>query len=268
MDTKTLTFVIPVYNEETRLSKTFKALLKGISFAGIKLEKIIFVDDGSIDNTLEQIKKHKSQIQKKTKAGIKIISYKGNKGKGYAVKKGMLASNSAYTLLFDADMSTPITEFKKFLPYMRKNVPVIIGTRKNGESTVIRPQPLYRQLLGRGFTLLSNLILNTKVTDFTCGFKAFSKIAKNEIFSYSRIKRWGYDSEIIFLATKMGLEIKEKAVKWSDVKKSKVNVFHDVFGSFKELIEIRINDYKGTYDRIKVFKSLISLRDVSFQTKR
>jgi len=257
---KTLTFVIPVYNEEKRLEKTFKALLKGVFFAGISLEKIIFVDDGSTDKTMSQIKKHKSRIQKKTKAKIKIINYKGNKGKGYAVKKGMLTSKSDYTLLFDADMSTPITEFKKFIPFIKKNIPVIIGTRKNGESTVVKPQPLYRQILGRGFTLLSNLILNTKVTDFTCGFKAFSKIAKNEIFTYSKIKRWGYDAEIIYLATKTGLEIQEKAVKWSDDKRSKVNVLRDIFESFKELIEIRTNDYKGAYDRIKVFKSFVYLR--------
>ena len=150
---KTLSFVIPVYNEENRIGKTLKAIMGGVSFSGLKLEKVIFVDDGSKDNTEFKIQSLKLKIERRLKTRIKIISYKKNRGKGYAIKKGMLASKSDYTLMFDADMSTSITELKKFLPFMKKEVDVIIGTRKNGQSTVTKHQPLYRELLGRGLVI-------------------------------------------------------------------------------------------------------------------
>ncbi len=240
---KTISFVIPVYNEEKRINKTIKTLLKGFSFNGLKLEKIIFVDDGSTDNTISIIKKQKSKIEKKTKTELTIISYKKNCGKGYAVKKGMLASKSDYTLMFDADMSTDIKELKKFLPFIKKNIDVIIGTRKNGESTVIKHQPIYRELLGKGFTLLSNIILNTWVTDFTCGFKAFSKNAKDRIFTKTIIDRWAYDAEILYLAKKINLTIQEKSVIWENDERTKVNLIKDLPKTLLDLIRIRLHDY-------------------------
>ena len=96
------------------------------------------------------------------------------------------------------------------MPLCKPREPVIVGTRKNGQSTVIKHQPRHREILGRAYTLLSQLILNTWVTDFTCGFKAFSREAKDDIFSRSKIDRWGYDSEILFLAGRLGYNISNK----------------------------------------------------------
>ncbi len=248
---KTLSFVIPVYNEERRLIKVFRALKRGFYFDGVKLKEIIFVNDGSTDKTFLKLQKQKSIIEKEMKVKVKIISYEKNKGKGYAVKRGVLASKSDYSLVFDVDMSTPLSEFKKFLPYIKKNIPIIIGTRKNGKSTVIKPQPFYRQFLGKGFTLLSNILLKTWVSDFTCGFKAFSKDVRRSIFPFLKIERWGYDAEILFLASKMGFEIKEVPVKWGDDENSKVNVFRDVFYSLIELFLIRIY-HSNMKDKLRV----------------
>jgi len=231
---KTLSFVIPVFNEEKRIKKTIKALKKGFSFSGLKLKEIIFVDDGSTDKT-------KSIIQKSLGKKAKIISYQLNRGKGFAVRTGMLASTADYTLFFDADMATPLSEFKKFLPFLEQGIPVIIGTRKNGQSTVIKHQPKYREILGKAFTLLANIILNTWVTDFTCGFKAFSYQAKEDIFSQSKIDRWGYDAEILFLAKQMNFAIAEKAVLWSDDHRTKVNLVKDLPRTLTELFQIRLN---------------------------
>src|SRR5207245_1659543 len=140
---------------------------------------------------------------------IQIISYSQNQGKGYAVRRGMLASKADYTLFFDADISTPLSEISKFMPEIKKGTQVIVGTRKNGKSTVLVRQPRYRELLGRGFTLLAQTVLNTQITDFTCGFKAFSKTAKDDIFKKAVINRWGYDAEILFLAKRRGYTAKE-----------------------------------------------------------
>jgi len=248
-----LNFVIPVFNEEMRISKTIKALKKGFSFSGIKLEKIIFVDDGSTDKTTFLIKKARPSLEKVLGAQVKIISYKKNKGKGNAIRVGMLASDSDYTLFFDADMATPLSEFEKFLPFVKKGAPVIIGTRKNGKSTVRVHQPKYREVLGKGFTFLSNIILNTWVTDFTCGFKAFSREAKNEIFSKATIDRWGYDAEIMFLSRKLGYKIQERAVLWYDDNRTKVNLAKDLPNTFFELIRIRVNclDLEFSFPRLK-----------------
>ncbi|MBU1089076.1 glycosyltransferase, partial [Patescibacteria group bacterium] len=193
----TINFVIPAYNEQKRLEKTFKALNSFRPPKGIKITKVIFVNDGSTDSTLKILKNTKLKFSKK------IISYSQNQGKGYAIKQGFLSANADYALFFDTDMSTPISELKKILPLLKQNIPVIIGTRKNGQSTVTTPQPIYRQILGRCFTYLSNIILNTWVTDFTCGFKAFSRQAYQSIAPLMTINGWSFDSEILFLANKL-----------------------------------------------------------------
>lgn len=248
---KTLSFVIPVYNEEKRLEKTLQALGKGFDFNGINLKEIIFVNDGSTDKTVSMLKAECKKLEKATEARVNIISYQPNKGKGHAIRTGMLASTSDYTLFFDADMATPLSEFKKFIPFIKQGKPVIIGTRKNGESTVVKHQPFYRENMGKVFTLLANIILNTWVTDFTCGFKAFSYQAKEDIFQKSRVNGWGYDAEILFLAKKLGYEITEKAVVWSDDSRTRVNLIKDTVQSFKELIQIRLTNLSFSYQPFK-----------------
>lgn len=235
---KTISFVIPIYNEEKRIAKTFLALKKFVAPQGIKLSEVIFVDDGSKDKTKLLVRNTKVALEKKLKAKVKLISYPKNQGKGYAVKQGMLASNADYSLFFDADMSTPLSEFEKFMPFIKRGTDAIIGTRKNGQSTVLIHQPKIRELLGKGFTLITQKILGLSVTDFTCGFKAFSKNSKIQIFKRCTIKRWGYDAEIIFLAQKYNFSIAEKAVIWSNDKNTKVNLFKAVPQTFIELFLI------------------------------
>lgn len=262
---KSLSFVIPVYNEEERLEKTFTALAKGFSFDGMKLEKVIFVNDGSTDKTLAILKKNKKQLETALNADIKIVSYGANRGKGYAVRSGLIASNSDYTLFFDADMSTPLAEFAKFMPFIKEGYDVVVGTRKNGHSTIIKHQPFIREMLGRCFTLLSQIILNTWITDFTCGFKLFSRKAKNAICERASIDRWGYDAELIFLARKLGFPMKEKAVLWANDERTKVNLFKALPQTLSELFLIRWNDLAWTVREI-VAKTPVSQKSLTAQT--
>lgn len=235
---KTISFVIPIYNEEKRLQKTFSALRKFTTPEGLKLQEVIFVDDGSTDNSKSKIENAKLSLGTKLKTKVRIVSYTQNKGKGHAVKQGMLASNADYALFFDADMSTPLSQLKKFIPYIKTNKDVIIGTRKNGQSTVIVHQPKLREFLGRGFTFITKFVLRLNVTDFTCGFKAFSKQAKDKIFKASSINTWGYDAEILFLANKFDFPIEEKAVLWSNDKNTKVKLYKAIPQTFMELFLI------------------------------
>jgi dolichyl-phosphate beta-glucosyltransferase len=235
---KTLSFVIPVYNEEKRLPKTFSALSKFRAPEGLELQEVIFVNDGSRDATKRNIQDTATMLKKALGAKIKIVSYTQNKGKGYAVKQGMLNANSDYMLFFDADMSTPLSELNKFMPYIKMGKDVIIGTRKNGQSTVVVHQPKVRELLGKSFTLITKIALRLNVTDFTCGFKLFSKEAKDKIFKQCTINTWGYDAEILFLAKKLNFPIQEKAVLWSNDKNTKVKLYKAIPQTFMELFLI------------------------------
>ncbi len=258
----TLSLVIPVYNEAKRVSNALRALSKWVVPQEIKLEKIIFVDDGSSDTTIAKIQHGVKTIEKQLHASISIITYPQNCGKGFAVKTGMQESNSDYTLFLDADMSVQLTELKKFLPAMKEGIDVIVGTRKNGHSTVVVHQPKYREVFGKVFTYLSNVILNTWVTDFTCGFKVFSKQAKEKIFSRITANGWSFDSEALFLARRIELSICEIPVIWSDKKGSKVTVWVAAPQSLLELLLIRIRHAtaKNTSIGVKYNVALTRLR--------
>lgn len=236
---KTISFVIPVYNEEKRIKKTFRALNKLRLPRELRLEKVIFVNDGSSDQTVTKINKFRGVNGKIP--NIQLVSYKKNRGKGYAIRLGMKESSSDYTLFFDADISTPLTELSKFTPFIEKNIDVIVGTRKNGQSTVIKRQPKLREFLGRGFTTLSRILLGLKGSDFTCGFKAFSRKAKEEIFQKAIVNGWGYDVEIIFLSQKLKFSWAEKPVIWANDENTKVKLYHAVPQTLRDIFVIRWN---------------------------
>lgn len=231
--------IVPVYNESNRLDK----LTKINSYLGrlkVKTELIV-VNDGSADDTkrkLEDLKK---------KLNFKLVSYDQNKGKGHAVKTGMLRARGKCRLFTDIDLSVPIEECANFMRFIEKN-PVMIGSRRVKGAKIILHQPIIRELMGRFFTFLSQKILGLKITDFTCGFKMLQEEAAKKIFERSRINRWGFDSEILFIAQKLGYKIFEIPVTWTHDPKTKVKFPHDIIRSFIDLILIRINNLRGFYE--------------------
>lgn len=234
-----LSVVIPVYNEEGRIKNIIDVdrALRKLSCSA----EIVLVNDGSIDETMS--------ILKKIPLGksLRIISYRQNRGKGHAVKRGMLAARGHYRLFMDIDLSTPPREIPRFLKKIEKDGDIIIGSRKIKGAKVTDHQSFVRESLGKFFTFLSRKLLGVNVSDFTCGFKMFTDSASREIFRRSIIPRWGFDSEILFIAVKKGFRIKELPVEWKNSRLTKVKFPGDLIGSFLELLKIRFNYRKGCY---------------------
>lgn len=229
-----ISVIVPVYNESKRLHhlRTIADYLKGFK----KSTELIVVNDGSTDNTQEKLKELKKTFD------FRLISYRTNKGKGHAVKIGMLRAVGNFRLFCDVDLSTPIEEINELSKYLDK-YDVVIGTRKITAAKVLVEQSPIRKWLGKGFTLLSQIILNVWISDFTCGFKFFSREAAEKIFSKSLVFRWGFDSEIMFLAKKYGFSIKEVPVTWINDTQTRVKFPRDIFVSLRELLTIRFNDW-------------------------
>lgn len=234
-----LSVIIPVYNEEGRVQRVKKVFsyLQRQSFSS----EIIIVNDGSNDSTIEKVNKLHDTIQ------FKLLSYQKNRGKGFAIKTGMLHAKGQFRLFMDVDLSTPINEFKKFLPVLKPDS-IIIATRKTNQSYLLKHQPKIRELLGKAFTLLSQYLLRVYVSDFTCGFKCFSSKVANDVFSKSIITGWGFDSEILYIAKSKKYEIHEIPVSWKNDPSSKVRFPKDMIRSLNDLLKIRINSFRGKYD--------------------
>ncbi len=235
-----LSVIVPVYNENRRLYNL--AAFHQFLCSQRKTCELIVVNDGSADNTLKKLRQLKKELD------FKLITYPLNHGKGYAIKQGMLAASGQYRLFSDVDLSTPLTEFEKFLPFLLK-YDLIIATRKTKNSLLLVRQPKIRETLGKGFTFLSRKMLGVKVSDFTCGFKCFSQKAADEIFPRVTIDRWGFDSEVMFLAHKLHLKHKEVNVVWKNDPLTKVKFPQDIIRSLSDLLKIRRNDFRGVYNK-------------------
>lgn len=234
-----ISVIVPLYNEESRLANLSKIFIffkkKNFNY------ELILINDGSRDKTLNKL----NELSKNFK--FKLISYQENRGKGYAVKMGMMQARGKYRLFTDIDLSTPIEAFNKFLPILPR-YDIVIGSRKKKGSRLIIHQPKLREKLGKAFTTLSRGFLNINLTDFTCGFKCFSQEAAKKIFFRQKINRWGFDTEILFIGKKMGLSVKEVPVVWKNDIETKVKLPWDIVTSLADLVKIRYNDFMGRYN--------------------
>lgn len=234
-----ISIIVPLYNEEGRLANLSK-IFKFFDNKNLHYE-LILINDGSSDKTLNKL----NELSKNFK--FKLISYQENRGKGYAIKMGMMKARGKYRLFTDIDLSTPIEVFDKFLPILSK-YDIVIGSRKKRGARLIIHQPKLREELGKAFTILSQGFLNINLTDFTCGFKCFSKEAAEKTFFRQKINRWGFDTEILFISKKMGLSVKEVPVVWKNDIETRVKLPRDIITSLADLVKIRYNDFRGLYD--------------------
>lgn len=237
-----LTIVIPLFNEATCLDQNVSELITYLEKLGLSYE-IVFVDDGSTDNTKEICENIVSGTSR-----FRLISYPVNRGKGYAVRKGILQARGRQVVFTDADLAVPVHFIGPCLDALNNGASMVIGSRHLPESSFKVRENLLREFMGEIFRRFAIFSLGLRVTDITCGFKGFNKEAAFDIFSRSTIDRWGYDAEIVFLAQKLRYAIDEVAVDWCHSFDSKVRVGIDSIRTFTEIFKVRYNYLTKRYN--------------------
>ncbi len=233
-----LSIIIPAYNEVHRIGATLEHLNEYLAERDYDSE-IIVVDDCSHDETLSFVRREFPETQ--------TLTYKPHRGKGGAVKTGMLAGCGDYRLFYDADASTPIEEIEKLWPHFEDGADVVIGSRWLHDSEIIVRQSLMRRLSGRAFNMLVKLFHLNKMPDTQCGFKMFTAQACQEIFPRQTIDGFAFDVEILYLATRNALRVDQVPIRWVNSPKSKVRLVTGSLAMFLELLRILLKTWRGLY---------------------
>jgi dolichyl-phosphate beta-glucosyltransferase len=238
-----LSIVIPAFNEERRIAGTLRQLVDYLSARDWEWE-VRVVDDGSSDataSTVEESARTCSQI---------VLQREPHRGKGGAVKAGLLASQKAFRFLCDADLSMPIAELERFLPPRLTDFDMAIGTREGTGARRV-DEPLFRHLSGRVFNAAVQHLAIAGIEDTQCGFKMFTARAVERVFPRVTIDGWAFDIEALYIARRLGLRIVEVPIEWHYRRESQLSLFGDGVKMFSELLRIRARALRGDYDAPK-----------------
>lgn len=234
---RSISIIIPAYNEETRLPATLQAVRAYLAASVWDFTEIVVVNDGSRDRTAAVARD----------AGARVLENPGNRGKGYSVKHGVLEAKGDWMLVTDADLSSPIGELDSLWKAAeRQQAQVAIGSRAVDRSLVGVHQPVLREMMGRLFNLVMRLVTGLPFRDTQCGFKLFAAGAAQEIFGRQRLDGFGFDVEVLFIARKLGLRALEVPVRWNDVAGTKVSLRLAVL-AYLDPMKVRWNGLTGKY---------------------
>lgn len=223
---KEVSIIVPAYNEEHRI-KPFLNNLSSFS-KNLRNYEILLVNDGSTDNTLNIFKQFKDN-------NIKIISYQKNKGKAFAVKKGIFSSKGKKIIFIDADGSIHPKEISKMVDLLDKN-DVVFGSRAHKDSKIITST--LRLTIGIIFNACANLLFKNNIKDSLCGFKGFKREIAFKLFNGLISKRWIFDVELFYKARKEKIKLYELPVEWVHKSESKIKLM-DPLKMFFQLIVLR-----------------------------
>lgn len=235
-----LSIVVPAFNEERRLGDTLIELAAYLTATSWDWE-IRVVDDGSGDGTgvvAEQHARREPRI---------VLQREPHRGKGGAVKAGLLAARADFRFICDADLSMPVSELRRFLPPALGRFDVAIGSRE-GHGARRVGEPLVRHLAGRVFNYGVQRLMVSGIDDTQCGFKMFTAAAVETIFPLVRIEGWAFDIEVLYVARLRGLRIVEVPIEWHYRRESRLRLLSDGAGMVSELLAIRGNARRGCYD--------------------
>jgi len=241
-DLRSLSIVIPAYNEEQRLPEALRRIAAFVETKELDFVEILAVDDGSRDGTAEVVRKAAAADPR-----IRLLQNPGNRGKGYAVRHGMQKAQGGWVLFTDADLSAPIEDLDRLEEAVRReNAGGAIGSRALDRRMVLKHQPLLREWVGRLFNFAMRLITGLPYRDTQCGFKLFRRDVAQCVAARQQCDGFGFDVEILFIARKHGYRIVEVPVRWANVEGTKVSLLKGL-GAFLDPLRVRWNDLRGRY---------------------
>lgn len=236
-----ISIVIPAYNESARLGRTLDRVLNFIREREWDAE-VIVVDDGSSDGTADLVRAYAQRD-----GIVSLVQNPGNRGKGYSVRNGVLHARGATILFSDADLSSPIEEAPKLIEALNAGADIAIGSRWIRSELQTQRQSVARQVMGRGFNLLLRMLLGLSFKDTQCGFKAFRRGAAHALFPMQSVEGWGFDPEILFLASRMGFKVAEVPVVWAHDEGTRIHPIADGSKMALDMMRIRWNSIIGKY---------------------
>lgn len=230
-----LSVVVPAYNEDKRIGPSLTQAFSFLDQLGLDYE-IVVVDDGSSDHTTDVVRELATERQ-----NLKLVRYGTNRGKGYALRTGVLATDGGFVLVMDADLSTPMEELRKLMPYVsERGFDIAIGSRALALSDIIKKQPWWRRSMGKAFNRIARVLVIAGFCDTQCGFKLFQGKTARRLFKKAKIDRFAYDVEILALAAREGCKIAEVPVRWINSPESKVDPLKDSLQMLSDLVRIRL----------------------------
>ncbi len=245
MNHPSLSVVIPAYNEEQRIGSTLERISVYLRSRSRSFE-ILVVDDGSQDRTGEITQELGTRDD--PEGTVRLLRNDRNRGKGYSVRRGMLEAQGAYSLLTDADLSSPIEEISKLeREVIDGSCHIAFGSRDMEESQIEVRQTWFRETSGKIFNRLVRLSTGLPYADTQCGFKLFNMGRCQDLFRKQTIDGFGFDVEILYMAHKWGLTLKEVPVVWRHVPGSSVRFAPDAGRMAWDLVGIRWKDFRGRY---------------------
>lgn len=229
-----LSVIIPAYNEAERLPATIDEAYSWLTETFGDSFEMIIVDDGSSDETVKGV-----QAMMSERPHLSVLEQPENRGKGAAVKRGMLEATGAIRLFMDADHSTHVREVEKVLAAIDGGAEVVIASRQHPESDISVHQSWLREHMGQGFNFIMRSIVGLEMQDTQCGFKAFTAESAEAIFSRQKLEGFSFDVEILFLASKLSYKLAEIPVEWINEPNSRVRMIADPVLMFADVLRIR-----------------------------
>lgn len=236
-----LSVIIPAFNEERRLPATLEKIQSYLSRQSFAYE-ILVVDNASTDRTVDLVREYGSRFP-----AIRLVQTP-LRGKGVAVRTGMLRAVGRYRFFCDADLSMPVEEFEQFYPPRLTNADVAIASRE-AKGARRFDEPRYRHFTGRIFSLAVKLLILRGFEDTQCGFKCFRAETALDLFSRQRFDGWAFDVEVLYLASRSGCRIREVPISWRYQSDSRVRLVGNSLRMFADILRIRWNGMRGIYDR-------------------
>ena len=238
----TLSIVIPAYNEEGRLPATLDIIFNWLDASPYRDAEVLVVDDGSTDATAAVV-----ETRAVREPRLALVQNPGNRGKGFAIRHGMLQAKGDWILFSDADLSAPIDELPKLLAAAQEqSAAIAIGSRALDRSLIGVHQSQWREMSGILFNRIMRLITGLPFADTQCGFKLFRRDAARRVFPLQRLDGFSFDVEDLFVAHTLGIPAIEVPVRWNNVEGTKVGLMQGV-ASFLDLLRIRWNWLQGHY---------------------